>query len=95
MAPTVHELQDLFWRAFWTFVSTFLSVMFATGSGVANAVTGDTVEFSGPHLQLSLSTALSATVLNVFLVYARQKAPGTGINAGPPSAPQMPRGDSK
>ena len=83
MAPTVHELQDLFWRAFWTFVSAFIG-------GVAAVQTFDAVEYKHAAFAAGMSV-----LTNVLLVYARQKAPGTGINAGPPSAPQMPRGDSK
>ena len=89
MAPTVHELQDLFWRCFWTAMTTFLGALTAHGTFIDDA-DGDPLTAIGR----SAGIAAFSSVLGVVLVYSRQKMPGTGINANPPAgAPQ--RGENK
>ena len=82
MRPTIKELEDLFWRSFWTFASVFVG-------GVAAANTFDEVGY-----EHAAFTAGISVLTNVVLVYLRQKAPNTGINANAPT--QVPeRGGNK
>ena len=76
MAPTLQELNDLFWRVVWTAISTFTGALMADDA--INAVFGDGTVNMG-----ALETALVPTagaVVNIITVFARQKLPNTGIN---------------
>ena len=89
MQPTLGELRDLFWRATWTGISVFLSSFTAFASGAIP--NGEEFQQDVQHAAIA---AASAVLTNVVLVYVRQKAPNTGINANAPAQP-MTRGENK
>ena len=87
MAPTVHELNDLFWRAVWTAIPAFTGALMLGGTG---AIGNEDFTFGAAHAGL---VAAASAVINVVTVYARQKLPGTGINVQGPVEPK--RGENK